>query len=48
MPVEVFALGADAHGVDAQADLPKELLRVEVLPGVIVGVEFFFAEFVEV
>lgn len=46
--VEILGLGADAHGMDSEAYVLQSVLRVEVLPLLVVAVEFFFAQFVEV
>ena len=48
MAVEVLALRANTHGVDAEADLLQGFLGVEILSLPVVAVEFFLAELVEV
>ena len=46
--VEILAFRANTHGVQSQADLPEDILGVEVLFVVIVHTELLFAELVQV
>lgn len=46
--VEILGLGADAHGMDSEAYVLQSVLRVKVLPLLIVAVEFFLTQLVEV
>ena len=46
--VEILGLGADAHGMDSEAHVLQGVLRIEVLPLLVVAVEFFLAQLVEV
>ena len=48
MSVEIFAFRADAHGVDAEADLLERFLCIEVFSLLVIGHKFFFAELVKV
>ena len=46
--VEILGLGSDAHGMDSEAYVLQSVLRVKVLPLLVVAVEFFLAQLVEV
>ena len=46
--VEILALRADAHGVDAEAYLLQSFLGIEIFPLLIVGHIFFLAQMIEV
>lgn len=46
--VEILGLSADAHGMDSEAHVLQSVLRVEVFPLLVVAVEFFLAQLVEV
>ena len=48
MAVKILALRADAHRVDAEADLLERLLGVQVLPLPVVAVKFLLAEAVKI
>lgn len=46
--VEILGLRADAHGMDSEAYVLQSVLRVEVFPLLVVAVEFFLAQLIEV
>ena len=46
--VEILGLGTDAHGMDSEAHVLQGVLCIEVLPLLVVAVEFFLAQLVEV
>ena len=46
--VEVFAFCADAHGMDAETDLLQRFFGIEVLALLVVAIEFFLTQLVEV
>lgn len=46
--VEIRGLSADTHGMDSEAHVLQGVLRVEVFPLLVVAVEFFLAQLVEV
>lgn len=48
MSVEIFAFRADAHGVDAEADLLQRFFGVEIFSLLVVGHKFFLAEIVKI
>ena len=46
--IKVFALRTHAHGVDAKAHLLERFLSVKVFPLLIIAVEFFLAQLIEI
>lgn len=46
--VEILGFGADAHGMDSETHVLQSVLSVEVLALLVVAVEFFLAQLVEV
>ena len=44
----VFAFRTHAHGVDAEADFLQRFFGIEIFSALIVTIEFFFAQIVEI